>query len=115
MSTQLAELMKLIVCHWPFDDEHYEGFSALPEHKQDIFKLRHINDHQRKASDKFTVALEPTDHRFDLDRYLDAREEMRKAVVKQFINTLRAAFILGVSGEQLEQQVRAWGLEKHNP
>lgn len=106
----LQDLIRLVKEEWPFDKDHYPAIKKMSQKEKRIFAIRHILMQQAKALAKGMEALERFEHGLPLDE-----EKLRLSVRNFFINTLKMAEFVGISPDQLADDLQQWADEQYRP
>lgn len=96
----LDTLIAFIAKHFPFDENAYPELAGKGPEQVKIFALNHLALHFSKTAGKIATVSERVGHGAAVD--VDA---LRQNTTKAFINALRLAELVGLSGEQLIQSV----------
>jgi len=88
--------MKFIVESHPIDNDHYPDADLGTDAKRRIFGIGHLLLHMNKSTGVIAGQLEGCDHGCDL-----SHEELRVAIVKMVVNSLRMAELAKLTPEEI--------------
>lgn len=100
MTKEIDKVMEFIAKHFVFDENAYPELKGKSEEEKLKFAVRHCALHFSKTAGKVVAVSESVDHGNDIN--LDS---LREDVPKAFINTLRLAELVGMSGEDIVKAV----------
>ena len=84
----LTELMEKVETSCQFDNSNYPGLQSMSDKERKLFSIRHILLHQLRAMGDLSGVIDKSEHGEGLDE-----ENLKLAIKKLFINTLRLAQI----------------------
>ncbi|MBL1433972.1 hypothetical protein COB87_000120 [Candidatus Wolfebacteria bacterium] len=96
MKGNMQELMDFISENFVFDESIYPELKNANEEQKLRFAVRHQALHFGKTSGNIIAVSERVDHGKEMDM-----EVLKKNVSKAFINTLRLASSIGMTGEDI--------------
>lgn len=105
----ITDLIDMIVKCWPFDAANYPRLAHISGSQHREFAIRHILMHQMKSCGKLAGICEPMEHGLvTIDE-----AELRLITRKFLVNTLRLAAVVGITRDQLEEDISHWAAEEH--
>jgi len=107
------EVLDLVKEAWPFSVSEYQampGCHHADQMAEVAFAINHVNLHVLKSCAAIGAEVERADH-IGTSSFDDAR----LPALKQVVNSLRMAELVGVTAEELEQYIKEWAESKIPP
>lgn len=101
----MEELLKLVEANWRFDGNNYRRLAAdMSEEEVSHFAVNHILKESGVVHGLLSSVCEESDHS---GKQLN-HEQLIIITRKMLVNTLRLAGVLGLSADDLQQEVLTW-------
>ena len=103
MGLDIQELFEAVEEHFVFDQRTYPNFPEDPLQQQ-LFAIRHVQDHISKSHAVVAKVMEQTDHSGEpLQEVKENEEDLQFAAMKQLVNATKLAQLVGVTAESFER------------